>query len=588
MSKSITNLNKKSKLFLIREAPQTLFPKLFKSWNISHLVFEKDIDGYGRQRDVEVMKLAREAGVEVLIRSGRTLWDSDQLVAENGGRPTMSISQVEKAGPKIGPIARPIPAPTSLPDPGDISLDFDQEQPPDAPDMNSHSRTAPNKSYYKLAGPNDDFAPPTLAELGMPAATTKHRGGETEGLATLEAIIANKKYTATFEKPKTAPTDFDPQATTLLSPHMHFGSVSCRDFYWRVQDVVDAYGKSASSPPVSLTGQLLFRDMYFGAQAALGRKFSQTLGNPTIRFIPWHLPSRVDTAGTGFSTGDYDIDSPAAHAWFQRWKYGRTGFPFVDAIMRQLRLDGWIHHLARHMVACFLTRGGCYVDWERGADVFEEWLIDHETACNAGNWQWLSCTAFYSQFYRCYSPVAFGSKWDPEGAFIRKFVPELAAFDKKFIYEPHRAPVADQKKWGCVVRGDGGAEAGKLDEDLEPQDGCKVYPKPMFDFGERRQICIQGMKKAYQVGLRGNDKEVLDGTWRRKFEDGAEGPTEGTDGLPGAQGEGDGEDGEDGMDEGHEDDDDHQPARQSAKGRKHQRPASAQGTLDSHIKRTKK
>ncbi len=174
------------------------------------------------------------------------------------------------------------------------------------------------------------------------------------------------------------------------------------------------------------------------------------------------------------------------------------------------------------------------MDWERGAEVFEKWLIDHETACNVGNWQWLSCTAFYSQFYRCYSPVAFPQKWDKDGEFVRHFVPELARYDRKFIYEPWKAPIVDQKKWGCVVRGDGGVEEGKLDERLEEEDGYRVYPKPMFDFPQRREICIQGIKKAYQVGLRGNDSKVLDGTWRALFEDSDEGPTEGRAGPPGA------------------------------------------------------
>jgi cryptochrome len=80
LSKSITKLNEKSKLFLMREAPQTLFPKLFKAWEITHLVFEKDTDAYARDRDSEIRKAAEEAGVEVITKSGRTLWDSDELV----------------------------------------------------------------------------------------------------------------------------------------------------------------------------------------------------------------------------------------------------------------------------------------------------------------------------------------------------------------------------------------------------------------------------------------------------------------------------------------------------------------------------
>jgi deoxyribodipyrimidine photolyase len=95
LSSSITKLNPKSKLFVIREAPQTLFPKLFKAWKPSHLVFEKDTDPYGKERDSEILKLAKEANIKVIIKSGRTLYDSDELVKANGNKPTMSITQVE-------------------------------------------------------------------------------------------------------------------------------------------------------------------------------------------------------------------------------------------------------------------------------------------------------------------------------------------------------------------------------------------------------------------------------------------------------------------------------------------------------------
>lgn len=346
------------------------------------------------------------------------------------------------------------------------------------------------------------------------------------GLAKLDRIIKDEEYTATFSKPETAPTAFEPQATTLLSPHMHFGSVSVREFYWRSKDVIDKYHTKAATIPTNLIGQLLFRDMYFGAQAALGYKFAQTVGNDHCRAIPWHLPSKIDEK-TGLISGEYSIDNPEAETWFQRWKYGRTGFPWIDALMRQLRQEGWMHHLGRHAVACFLTRGGCYIDWERGAEVFELWLIDHEVACNSGNWQWLACVAFYSQFYRCYSPVAFPKKWDKEGKFVKRFVPELENYSAKYIYEPHKAPIADQKKWGCVIKGDGSEDT---------IDGLRAYPKPMFDFNERRGICIEGMKAAYSVRLKGDNQKVRDGTWRQLFADDAEGPTEGRNDIEAMQG----------------------------------------------------
>jgi cryptochrome len=162
--------------------------------------------------------------------------------------------------------------------------------------------------------------------------------------------------------------------------------------------------------------------------------------------------------------------------------------------------------------------------------VFEEWLIDHETACNAGNWQWLSCTAFYAQYYKCYSPIAFPQKWDKEGEFVRKYVPELKGLDKRYVYEPWKAPIADQKRAGVRIQGDGAVD----------QEG--IYPKPMFDFAERRTICLDGMKHAYRVGLYGNDPKVIDGTWRTLFDGMAEGLTNGKGSEDCVSSEGDGMD----------------------------------------------
>lgn len=571
LSASITKLNKKSKLFVLREAPQTLLPKLFKAWNVTHLVFEKDTDAYARDRDRVVIASAKRAGVEVLTRSGRTLWDSDDVVRANGGKPTMSITQLQNAGAKLGQIAPPLDAPRSLPDPGDDmmlsvdKLEADHQPPPPPPpsssadqekthDLNARWRTLEDKGYTRLAGPKGDFAiVETLDELGFPPATTPHRGGESVALARLEDEVMHhgdgggggggEEYAATFRKPRTSPAAFAPQSTTLLSPFLHFGALSVRLFYHRAQDAVDRYnrknknkntkgggggGGGASTPPESLTGQLLFRDMYFAAQAALGHAMTQTAYNPVVRFVPWHLPSKMvdrdsfdnedensDTNKTKQVTvpGAYEVDDPQADEWFQRWAAGTTGFPWIDALMRQLRHDGWIHHLGRHSVACFLTRGGCYVHWERGADVFADLLLDHEPACNAGNWQWLSCTAFFAQYYRCYSPVSFPQKWDPEGDFVRHWVPELKALSAKYIYEPWKAPIPDIKKAGVKLVEFPGV-GNKMDEG--------TYPKPMFDFGERRSICIASLKKAYEVGLHGNDKKALDGGFRALFEGGGE------------------------------------------------------------------
>ena len=166
--------------------------------------------------------------------------------------------------------------------------------------------------------------------------------------------------------------------------------------------------------------------------------------------------------------------------YLKAWKTGTTGFPFIDAIMTQLRQEGWIHHLARHSVACFLTRGDLWVSWEEGQAVFEELLLDADWSLNAANWQWLSASAFYHQYYRVYSPVAFGKKTDPLGTYIRKYVPQLAKFPKEYIYEPWKAPLSVQKGCGCIIGQD--------------------YPKPIVDHDTIHKENIGKMKAAYAGG----------------------------------------------------------------------------------------
>ncbi|PSR75486.1 DNA photolyase [Coniella lustricola] len=519
LSASITALNPASRLFVLREAPQTLLPKLFSAWNVTHLVFERDTDAYARARDATILAAAARAGVTVVTRSGRTLWDPDALVRANAGKPTMTMSQLQAAGRKVGPIPPPLPAPTSLPDPGAMPLEHVEDthhhhHPPETtagPDLNARWREGQDAGYARLAGPQGDFAVETLAELGFApaAATTPHRGGETVALQRLDTVMADVAYAATFRKPQTSPAAFAPASTTLLSPFLHFGALSPRLFYHRALEACSRFRGAPSAPPESLTGQLLFRDMYFAAQAALGAAMAQTVGNPQVRYVPWHLPSKVEYVGGA----SYTIDHPQAEEWFQRWAAGTTGFPWIDALMRQLRHDGWIHHLGRHSVACFLTRGGCYIHWERGADVFAELLLDHEPACNSGNWQWLSCTAFFSQYYRCYSPVAFAQKWDRDGAFVRKWVPELQRLDKKVIHEPWKASPAELRNAGVAL-----VDFPGVGVDMAPG----TYPVRMFDFDERRRICIAGLKKAYEVGLHGDHDKVLDGTALDLFADAGE------------------------------------------------------------------
>ncbi|PSC67190.1 cryptochrome-1-like [Micractinium conductrix] len=110
--------------------------------------------------------------------------------------------------------------------------------------------------------------------------------------------------------------------------------------------------------------------------------------------------------------------------------------------MCQLWQQGWMHHLAGHSVACFLTRGDLWCSWEAGQAVFDKYLIDADWSLNAANWQWLSASAFFSHF---------GKQYDKNGDYIRHFMPVLKDIPAKYIYEPWTAPLSVQQAAGCII-----------------------------------------------------------------------------------------------------------------------------------------
>ena len=191
-------------------------------------------------------------------------------------------------------------------------------------------------------------------------------GGETEGLKRLkEKIVDREKWVRSFEKPNTSPNSLEP-STTVLSPYLKFGCVSTRDVYWRLNSI-NSNGKH-SDPPVSLVGQLLWREFFYTCGATIDN-FNKMKGGQLLLLLFYFLYSYTYSYIYNFGILGNRICRQIPwredkEEYLTAWKNGQTGFPFIDAIMRQLREEGWIHHLARHSVACFLTRGDLWVSWE--------------------------------------------------------------------------------------------------------------------------------------------------------------------------------------------------------------------------------
>ncbi|XP_024026150.1 (6-4)DNA photolyase [Morus notabilis] len=440
-----------SRLLVLKGEPGEILIRCLKQWDVKRLCFEYDSEPYYQAMDVKVKEYAAANGIEVFSPVSHTLFDPADIIQKNGGKPPLSYQSFLKlAGKPAWASSQLITTLSSLPPVGEF-------------------------------GNCEIFEVPTVEELGYedPGQDefTPFRGGESEALKRLKDSISDKEWVANFEKPKGDPSAFLKPATTVLSPYLKFGCLSSRYFYQCLQDVYKNV-KKHTSPPVSLVGQLLWRDFFY--TVAFGTpNFDQMKINRICKQIPWNDNEELLTA----------------------WRDAKTGYPWIDAIMVQLRKWGWMHHLARHCVACFLTRGDLFVHWEKGRHVFERLLIDSDWAINNGNWLWLSCSSFFYQYNRIYSPISFGKKYDPNGNYIRHFLPVLKDMPKEYIYEPWTAPLSVQTKAKCIIG--------------------KDYPRPVVSHDSASKECKRRMGEAYALNQRLNGKVSDDdlNSLRRRLEE---------------------------------------------------------------------
>ena len=201
-----------------------------------------------------------------------------------------------------------------------------------------------------------------------------------------------------------------------LSPHLHFGEIGPR----QIREALRLYAHAGDARHKKAAEGFL-RQIYW-------REFAHHL----LYHFP-HTPERP--LRDDFARFPWREDVRQLHVWQQ----GRTGYPIVDAGMRQLWGSGWMHNRVRMIVASFLIKH-LLIDWRRGEEWFWDTLVDADLAQNAGNWQWVAgCGADAAPFFRIFNPVTQSEKFDPDGAFIRRHVPELAAMPAPAVHAPWRA-----------------------------------------------------------------------------------------------------------------------------------------------------
>lgn len=240
-------------------------------------------------------------------------------------------------------------------------------------------------------------------ELPQPAGVTDFLGGEVAARKRLAAFLHRADdYLSMRDIPSV-------EGTSLLSGDLRFGTLSPRE-------VVGEAGETTAGRR-GFVRQLAWRDWYA------------------------HLLFQHPSMPTAAIRPAYDsVQWLDDEAGFSAWRDGQTGYPIVDAGMRQLRQTGWMHNRVRMIVASFLVKD-LLIDWRRGERWFRHLLVDADVSQNVGNWQWAAgCGTDAAPYFRVFNPWTQSRKFDEDGDYIRRWVPELAALDKKTIHEPASAP----------------------------------------------------------------------------------------------------------------------------------------------------
>ena len=320
-------------------------------------------------------------------------------------------------------------------------------------------------AWYKKAALNDgDFyvrpypveryfahLTPTGLATGVPALTDL--GFESTDLAQIGVVPGMTggreridDFFTRIDRYKTA-RDFPAvKGVSYLSTHLRFGTVSIRELAGRAW-------REGSEGAVGWLNELIWRDFYFA--------------------ILHHFPHCIDHAfKPAFDTIHWDTEP----TWHTAWCEGRTGYPLVDAAQRQLLKTGWMHNRLRMVSASFYTKD-LGLDWRAGEAWFAQWLLDFDLSANNGGWQWSASTGCDAQpWFRIFNPVTQSERFDPQGKFIRRYVPELANVPDKYIHAPWTMPPAVQSDCGVLIGRD--------------------YPAPIVDHAEARQRTLARFKQA--------------------------------------------------------------------------------------------
>lgn len=362
-------------LLILNGAPQDILPRLVAHHGVSQVSWTRRYDPYGIKVD-QTMKASLEAsGATVVSVNGSLLWEPWD-VQKPDGTPYRVFTPFYKHGCTAAPLPHPpMPCPTLQ-----IAKRSDE-------DTSDPSPLIPKKAWYKnvLAG----WEP-----------------GENGASAALHKMV--KHTLAGYKEGRDYPAE---QATSRLSPHLHFGEISPNQIWHAVAAL------SQSEDTAHFNSELAWREFSYHLLYRHPNLDTRNL-NPKFDSFPWR-------------------DAPED---LLRWQKGQTGIPIVDAGMRELWQTGYMHNRVRMIVASFLTKN-LLIHWRHGLSWFNDTLFDADPANNAASWQWVAGSgADAAPYFRIFNPVTQAKKFDANGVYIKTYIPELAHMSAQYIHAPWEAP----------------------------------------------------------------------------------------------------------------------------------------------------
>ncbi|NHX38360.1 MULTISPECIES: deoxyribodipyrimidine photo-lyase [Haloarcula] len=397
-----------SDLIVAEGDPTSVLPELAAEYGAEKVTWGKDYSGLARERDAAVRQALDDADVAREAVQNAVLHEPGEITTNDG-------------------------------DPYSVFTYFGRK-------WHDREKAAPYEppSADELADVDGDTLP-TLADLGFeePEADVPAAGTD-EARALLNDFLNENVYE--YEERRDFPAD---ECTSRLSAHLKFGTIGIREVYDRTQDAKEGTGGDRRESVREFQSQLAWREFY-----------------TQVLFAHPHVVS------SNYKSYENPIEWENDEELLQAWKDGETGYPIVDAGMRQLREEAYMHNRVRMIVASFLTKD-LLIDWRHGYEWFREKLVDHDTANDNGGWQWAASTGTDAQpYFRIFNPMTQGEDYDPNAEYIKEYVPELRDAAPEIIHDWNDCSLTQRRS------------------------AAPEYPDPVVDHSERREEALAMFERA--------------------------------------------------------------------------------------------